>query len=98
MANINVNEIGYNEVLSAGTANALMVQYKRANAAPMDITEVHTTKQSAENYARNGSTSYAGQVISEAGENIKTRVYKITSGGTLLELIDEGKSGFYPRA
>ena len=32
MANINKNQIGYEEVLTAGTANALMVQYKRANA------------------------------------------------------------------
>ena len=89
MANINKNEIGYNEVLNAGTANALMVQYKRANAAPLDITEVFTSKEYADDYAAHGATSYAGQVIAVAGEGIETKVYKITSGGTLVELIDE---------
>ena len=89
MANINKQEIGYNEVIAAGTANALMVQYKRANAAPLDITDVFTSKEYALQYAASGSTSYAGQVIAVAGENIETKVYKITSGGTLVELIDE---------
>ena len=88
MANIKKNEIGYDEVIAAGTANALMVQYKRANAAPLDITEVFTSLDSAEDYAANGLTSYAGQVIAIAGENVETKVYKITSGGTLVELVD----------
>ena len=88
MANINKNDIGYDEVIAAGTANALMVQYKRANAAPLDITEVFTSLDSAEVYAASGATSYAGQVIAIAGEGVETKVYKITSGGTLVELVD----------
>ena len=88
MANIDKKEIGYDEVLAAGTANALMVQYKRAYAAPIDITEVFTSFDSAADYAASGGTSYAGQVIAVAGENVKTKVYKITSGGTLVELVD----------
>ena len=88
MANINKNEIGFNEVVAAGTANKLMVQYNRAYAAPLDITEVFTSLENAKDYAANGSISYAGQVIAVAGENIETRVYKITSGGTLVELVD----------
>ena len=88
MANIKKNEIGYDEVIAAGTANALMVQYKRANAAPLDITEVFTSLDSAEVYAASGATSYAGQVIAIAGEGVETKVYKITSGGTLVELVD----------
>ena len=88
MANINKNQIGYDEVIAAGTANALMVQYKRANAAPLDITEVFTSLDSAEIYAASGLTSYAGQVIAVAGADIETKVYKITSGGTLVELVD----------
>jgi 3-methyl-2-oxobutanoate hydroxymethyltransferase len=65
-----------------------MVQYKRANAAPLDITEVFTSLDSAEVYAASGATSYAGQVIAIAGEGVETKVYKITSGGTLVELVD----------
>lgn len=92
MANINKNEIGYNENT---TANALMVQYKRGLAAPMDISEVFTSLISAEQYAANDPISYAGQTIAVAGEGIKTEVYKITSGGTLVRLIDEGALGEY---
>ena len=88
MANIDKNQIGYNEVMAAGTANALMVQYKRANAAPLDITDVFTSFENALDYAANGATSYAGQVIAVAGDGVKTQVYKITSGGTLVELVD----------
>jgi hypothetical protein len=86
MANINKNEIGYNENT---TANALMVQYKRGLAAPMDISEVFTSLEAAQAYASIDPISYAGQKISVAGENIKTEVYKITSGGTLVRLVDE---------
>ena len=88
MANNNKNEIGYNEVLSAGTANALMVQYKRANAAPMDITEVHTTITGATSYASEGATSYAGQVISVV-DDTNVSVHKIMADGTLKKLMDE---------
>ena len=86
MANINKNEIGYNENT---TANALMVQYKRGLAAPMDISEVFTSLEAAQAYASIDPISYAGQKISVAGENVKTEVYKITSGGTLVRLVDE---------
>lgn len=86
MANINKNEIGYNENT---TANALMVQYKRGLAAPMDISEVFTSLEAAQAYASLDPISYAGQKISVAGENVKTEVYKITSGGTLVRLVDE---------
>jgi hypothetical protein len=86
MANINKNEIGYNENT---TANALMVQYKRGLAAPMDISEVFTSLEAAQIYASTDPIAYAGQKVSVAGENIKTEVYKITSGGTLVRLIDE---------
>lgn len=86
MANINKNEIGYNENT---TANALMVQYKRGLAAPMDISEVFTSLISAEQYAANDPISYAGQTIAVAGDGIKTEIYKITSGGTLVRMIDE---------
>ena len=89
MANINKNQIGYNEALAAGTANSLMVQYKRANAAPMDITEVFTSISAATTYANSGSTSYAGQIIAVAGEGIKTEVFTITSASTLVKLVDE---------
>ena len=89
MANINKNQIGYNETLAAGTANALMVQYKRANAAPLDISEVFTSISAATEYALSGSTSYAGQVIAVAGEDVKTEVFTITSAGTIIRLIDE---------
>ena len=89
MANINKNQIGYNEVVSAGTANALMVQYKRANAAPIDITEIFTSISAAVEYAKSGPTAYAGQVIAVAGEDIRTTVYTITSAGTLTRLVDE---------
>ena len=86
MANINKNEIGYNENT---TANALMVQYKRGLAAPMDISEVFTSLNSAQQYAEKDPIAYAGQTIAVAGEGIKTEVYKITSGGTLVRLVDE---------
>lgn len=86
MANINKNEIGYNENT---TANALMVQYKRGLAAPMDISEVFTSLEAAQIYAQSDPIAYAGQKVSVAGENIKTEVYKITSGGTLVRLVDE---------
>ena len=86
MANINKNEIGYNENT---TANALMVQYKRGLAAPMDISEVFTSLEAAQAYASLDPISYAGQKVSVAGENVKTEVYKITSGGTLVRLVDE---------
>ena len=86
MANINKNEIGYNENT---TANALMVQYKRGLAAPMDISEVFTSLTSAQHYAKGDPIAYAGQTIAVAGEGIKTEVYKITSGGTLVRLVDE---------
>lgn len=86
MANINKNEIGYNENT---TANALMVQYKRGLAAPMDISEVFTSLEAAQIYASTDPIAYAGQKVSVAGENIKSEVYKITSGGTLVRLIDE---------
>lgn len=86
MANINKNEIGYNENT---TANALMVQYGRRYAAPMDISEVFTSLELAQAYAQLDPISYAGQKISVAGEGLKTEVYKITSGGTLIRLVDE---------
>lgn len=89
MANINKNEIGYNETLQAGTANALMVQYKRANAAPLDISDVFTSISAATEYALSGSTSYAGQVLAVAGEDVKTEVFTITSAGTIVRLVDE---------
>lgn len=89
MANINKNQIGYNEALANGTANALMVQYKRANAAPLDISEVFTSISAATEYALSGSTSYAGQVIAVAGEDVKTEVFSISSAGTIVRLIDE---------
>ena len=63
MANINKNEIGYNENT---TANALMVQYKRGLAAPMDISEVFTSLEAAQAYASLDPISYAGQKISVA--------------------------------
>lgn len=85
MANINKNEIGYNENTRA---NALMVQYGRRYAAPMDISEVFTSLELAEAYAELDPIAYAGQKISVAGEGLKTEVYKITSGGTLVRLID----------
>ena len=85
MANINKNEIGYNENT---TANALMVQYKRGLAAPMDISEVFTSLEAAEIYASTDPIAYAGQTISVAGDGIKTETYKITSGGTLVRLVD----------
>lgn len=88
MANNNVNEIGYSEVLSAGTANALMVQYKRANAAPMDISEVHSSITGATSYASEGATSYAGQVISVV-DGTDVSVHKIMADGTLKKLMDE---------
>jgi len=86
MANINKNEIGYNENT---TANALMVQYKRGLAAPMDISEVFTSLESAQLYASSDPIAYAGQSIAVAGEGIKTEIYKITSGGTLVRMVDE---------
>jgi hypothetical protein len=86
MANINKDKIGYNENT---TANALMVQYVRRYDAPMDISEVFTSLEKAQIYASTDPISYAGQKISVAGENIKTEVYKITSGGTLVRLVDE---------
>jgi hypothetical protein len=86
MANINKNEIGYNENT---TANALMVQYKRGLAAPMDISEVFTSLESAQFYASSDPIAYAGQSIAVAGDGIKTEIYKITSGGTLVRMIDE---------
>lgn len=86
MANINKNEIGYNENT---TANALMVQYKRGLAAPMDISEVFTSLESAKFYASSDPIAYAGQSIAVAGDGIKTEIYKITSGGTLVRMIDE---------
>lgn len=86
MANINTDKIGYNENT---TANALMVQYVRRYDAPMDISEVFTSLEKAQIYASTDPISYAGQKISVAGENIKTEVYKITSGGTLVRLVDE---------
>lgn len=86
MANINKNEIGYNENT---TANALMVQYGRRYAAPMDISEVFTSLEAAQTYASSDPIAYAGQKISVAGEGIKTEVYKITSEGTLVRLVDE---------
>lgn len=86
MANINKDKIGYNENT---TANALMVQYVRRYDAPMDISEVFTSLENAQIYASKDPISYAGQKISVAGENIKTEVYKITSGGTLVRLVDE---------
>ena len=89
MANINKNQIGYNEALNNGTANSLMVQYRRANAAPLDISEVFTSISAATEYALSGSTSYAGQVIAVAGEDVKTEVFSITSAGTLVRLVDE---------
>ena len=89
MANIDKSKIGYNEIESAGTANALMVQYKRGKAAPMDISEVFTSLNSAQQYAKGEPIAYAGQTIAVAGEDIKTEVYKITSGSTLVRLVDE---------
>lgn len=89
MANINKNEITYEGIKSRGIANDLWAPFERANAAPMDITEVFGSLANAINYAKNNATSYAGQVIAVAGENIETKVYKITSGGTLTELADE---------
>lgn len=86
MANINKNEIGYNENT---TANALMVQYKRGLAAPIDISEVFTSLESARLYASSDPIAYAGQSIAVAGEGIKTEIYKITSGSTLVKLVDE---------
>lgn len=86
MANINKNEIGYNENT---TANALMVQYKRGLAAPMDISEVFTSLESARLYASSDPIAYAGQSIAVAGDGIKTEIYKITSGGTLVRMVDE---------
>lgn len=86
MANINKNEIGYNENT---TANALMVQYKRGLAAPMDISEVFTSLESAQLYASSDPIAYAGQSIAVAGDGIKTEIYKITSGGTLVRMVDE---------
>ena len=86
MANINKNEIGYNENT---TANALMVQYKRGLAAPMDISEVFTSLELAQSYASSDPIAYAGQSIAVAGDGIKTEIYKITSGGTLVRMVDE---------
>lgn len=86
MANINKNEIGYNENT---TANALMVQYKRGLAAPMDISEVFTSLELAQFYASSDPIAYAGQSIAVAGDGIKTEIYKITSGGTLVRMVDE---------
>lgn len=86
MANINKDKIGYNENT---TANALMVQYVRRYDAPMDISEVFSSIEFAEVYAKSDPISYAGQKISVAGEGLKTEVYKITSGGTLIRLVDE---------
>ena len=86
MANINKNEIGYNENT---TANALMVQYGRRYAAPMDISEVFTSLEAAQTYASSDPIAYAGQSIAVAGEGIKTDIYKITSGGTLVRMVDE---------
>ena len=86
MANIKKNEIGYNENT---TANALMVQYKRGLAAPMDISEVFTSLELAQFYASSDPIAYAGQSIAVAGDGIKTEIYKITSGGTLVRMVDE---------
>ena len=88
MANINTKEMTYEGIKNRGVANSLMVSYERGNAAPMDITEVFGSLENAIGYADSGTTSYAGQVIAVAGEDVETKVYKITSGGTLVELVD----------
>lgn len=86
MANYDKTQIGYNENT---TANAQMVQLGRRYAAPLDISEVFTSLDLAKAYAMSDPISYAGQKISVAGENLRTEVYKIMSGGTLVRLVDE---------
>lgn len=84
MANIDKNQIGYNENT---TYNPLMVQYKRAVAAPLDISEVFTSKDEALAYAQSDPIAFAGQIISVAGDGIESKAYEITSGGTLVEFV-----------
>lgn len=89
MANNNISEMTYEGIKSRGIANDLWAPFERAEAYPMDITSVFGSYETAASYAKNGATSYAGQTIAVAGTGLETKAYKITSGGTLVELADE---------
>lgn len=92
MANIEPNEIGYNENT---TANPLMVQYRRATAAPLDISSVFTSREKAAEYAVSGSTAYAGQLLSVVGESdgsTVTEAYVVTHENHISELMQKDDS------
>ena len=88
MANNNVNDITYEHVITADTANSLMIQYERGKAAPMDITDVFETVGGAKNYAASGNNSYVGKILSVIGGN-KVDVYKIDKNSNIKRLVDE---------
>ena len=88
MANNNISEMTYEGIKSRGIANDLWAPFERAEAYPMDITSVFGSYETAASYAKNGATSYAGQTIAVAGAGVETKIYKITSDGTLVELVD----------
>ena len=88
MANNSLKDITYENVISAGTANSLMVQYERGKAAPMDITDVFETVEGAGKYALTGNNSYVGKVLSVVGGE-KVDVYKIDKDSSIKRLVDE---------
>lgn len=88
MANNNISEMTYEGIKSRGIANDLWAPFERAEAYPMDITSVFGSYETAASYAKNGATSYAGQTIAVAGAGVESKIYKITSNGTLVELVD----------
>ena len=87
MANNNINEITYEGIISAGTANPLMVQYERGKAAPIDISSTFGSIETLEKYAE-GNLSYAGQVVSVVN-SAKTDVYKIDYNSNIKKLLSE---------
>ena len=88
MANNKIENITYENVITAGTANSLMIQYERGKAAPMDITDVFATLNAAKNYAMNGNNAYVGKTLSVI-ENNKVDVYKINYNNSIDKLVDE---------
>lgn len=75
-----------------GNTMGLPMNITRGNPIPLDSTQVWYSFEDAQNYAKNGSTAYVGQVLSIINEDGEASAYVIANLTGDLELLKAFKS------
>lgn len=76
-------------IVKDGAKMEFPLRIKRQYPASLDESAIWYSLEEAQEYAKSGATSYAGQIIVVVDESLKTEtVYKITQDGNLAPLGD----------